>query len=121
MVLGIGHDDHDAFVVVVPLAGEPPAEGRDNGDGLVDVLDRDVEMDTGFATLRLRDRLEDQARVGIATIAEIHPAVLRRAGLTTEQCGPEPRHTLGIEAVEGHAGPDVGHLATLRPRGYEAP
>ena len=78
MVLGISHNDDDTFVVIVSLAGEPSAEGRGSVDRLINVLDGDVEMDADLPVFWLQNRLEYQPRHGIATVAEVYPAVLRR-------------------------------------------
>lgn len=108
VVLGIGHDYDDTFFVIVSLAGEPSAQGGGAIDSLVDVLDGDIKVDADLAALRFRNRLEHQARLAIGALAKVHPASLRRPGLPTEQCAPEPRYPLGVNAVEGHAGPYAG-------------
>src|SRR5215831_9741026 len=71
VVLGIGHNDDGPFVVLVPLAGEASAQRSDDVDCLADVIDRNVQMDTDFACLRLGDRLEYQPRLGVVTLAEV--------------------------------------------------
>ena len=109
VVLGIGHDDDDAFGVIVPLAGEPSAEGRDSEHRLINVLYGDVEMDADLAVFWLQNRLEYEPRLDIATVAEVHPAFLGRSRLAAEQGAPEPRHTLWVETVDCHTGPHVGH------------
>src|SRR5580700_11382861 len=75
-------------------------------------------MDPHLARLRLRYWLEHQARQCVAALAEVYPAVLRRARLATEQCAPELRHADWVDAVDGHARPHVrhvGHPTTPRP------
>ena len=42
VVFGIGHHDDHPFLVVVSLAREAAAQGGDDVDGLVDVIDGDV-------------------------------------------------------------------------------
>ncbi|MDQ1073576.1 hypothetical protein QFZ32_009104 [Streptomyces canus] len=51
VLFGIGHHDDHTFVVVVPFAGEPAAEGDDLGDALVDVVDSDVEVQAYLGVL----------------------------------------------------------------------
>jgi hypothetical protein len=107
VVLGIGHDDDDPFVVLVPLAGEASVQGSDDVDCIADVIDRNVQMDTDFACLRLGDRLEYQPRLGVVTLAEVNPTGLGRAGFATEQGAPKPGYTLWVETVDSHARPNV--------------
>jgi hypothetical protein len=113
VILGINHDDDETLVVIVSLTTEPSAQVCDKFDRLIHVLDGDVEMNTDLPPLRFRDRLEHQTGLSVAPMAEVHPAVLRRAGLATEQSAPKAGHTFWIEAVDGHARPHARHGSTL--------
>ena len=91
----------------MPLAGEASAQRSDDVDCLADVIDRNVQMDTDFACLRLGDRLEYQPRLGVVTLAEVNLTGLGRAGFATEQGAPKPGNTLWVETVDSHARPNV--------------
>jgi hypothetical protein len=69
VALGICHHDHDAFVVVVPLTGKPAPQGGHEVDTLVYVVDGKAEMDPDLALLWFLDRLEHDARLGVASLA----------------------------------------------------
>jgi hypothetical protein len=83
VLLGIRHHYDNPLVVVVSLTGETSAEGDDEFDCLVDVIDGDVEMDAHLTQLGLRDRLEYQPRLRVATLTEIDPTMLGRARFST--------------------------------------
>jgi hypothetical protein len=114
VILGIGHHNDHAVVVLVSFAGEPSAQRGCELDRLVDVVNADVKMYSDFAHLWFPDRLEDDTRLRITATTEIHPAFFRRARIATEQSAPEPRHSLRVKTVNGDSGPNVRHRATLR-------
>ena len=113
VALGIGHDDDYALVVVVPFAGGPSSQAGNELDSLVDVVDGHVKMDADLPCLRLGNRLEDQPRLGIAAMAQVDPAGLRRPRLATEQGAPEARHPLRVHTVDGHSRHEVRHVRHL--------
>lgn len=115
MALRVGHNDDDALVIPMPFAGSSPTEGADQIDCLVDVVDRDIEMDTVLTRLWFRDRLEDEPRLGITAMTEIYPSPYGRTWFAIEQRTPELCDSLRFEAVKGDTGPEVGYFATLRP------
>src|SRR5262245_44489218 len=112
MLLGIGHHDDHAFVVVVPLTGEPAAERGDLGDAPVDVVDRDVEMQPYLAALRLGHGLKDKPGLRVTWLAEVDPAGLGRPLRAVQQRAPESRHSFHVDAVEGHSDPAVRHVVS---------
>lgn len=118
VALGIRHDDDHTLGVVVSFTGELSSQRGNELDGLLDLIDGDIEMNADLAHLRLGNRLKHQSRLGIAAMAKINPAVLRRPRLATEQGTPKTRHPLRINAVEGHARDNVRHLRhpTTAPR-----
>jgi hypothetical protein len=106
--------DDNALCVVVSFAAGGSPKVNNEGDGLVNIVDRHVEMDADLTRLRLWNGLKYQPWLRIATLAEVYPAIRRWAGLSTEQSAPEPRHTLRVKAVEGHTGPHACHTPTPR-------
>src|SRR5580700_4406136 len=115
--LRVGHDNDDALVVVVSLPREPSAQRGDELDGLAEVVNSDVDMDSDLAHLRLGNRLEHQPRLRIAAMPEVDPAVLRRPRLPTEQRTPEARHSLRVNAVDRHTRHKVRHRHNSRAIG----
>jgi hypothetical protein len=113
VALGIGHDDDYALVVVVSFAGGPSSQADNKLGSLVDVVDGHVKMDADLPCLRLGNRLEDQPRLGIAAMAQVNPAGLRRPRLATEQGAPEARDPLRVHAVDGHSRHEVRHVRHL--------
>lgn len=75
VAFGIGHDDDRTLVVVVSFAGRSSSEGGNQLDGLVEIVDGDVQMYADLTRLRLGNRLEHQSRQGVAAMAEIDPAI----------------------------------------------
>src|ERR1700683_1061929 len=118
VALGIGHDDDYALVVVVSFVGGPSSQAGNELDSLVDAVDGHVKMDADLPCLRLGNRLEDQPRLGIAAMAQVDPAGLRRPRLATEQGAPEARDPLRVRAVDGHSRHEVRHVRhlTVAPR-----
>jgi hypothetical protein len=118
VALGIGHDDDYALVVVVSFVGGPSSQAGNELDSLVDVVDGHVKMDADLPCLRLGNRLEDQPRLGIAAMAQVDPAGLRRPRLAAEQGAPEARDPLRVRAVDGHTRHEVRHVRhlTVAPR-----
>ena len=114
VALRIGHDDDCALVVVVSFAGRPSAQAGNELDGPLDIVDGHVNMDADFARLRLGNWLEHQAGLGIAAMAQVDPAVLRRPWLATQQGAPEARDPLGVNAVDGHTRHYVRHVRHLK-------
>jgi hypothetical protein len=113
VALGIGHDDDCAFVVVMSLAGHLSAQRGHELDGLVDVVDGHVQMDADLPCPRLGNRLEHQPRLGIAAMAQVEPAALRRPRLATDKGAPEARDTLRVHAVDGHTRHNARHVRHL--------
>jgi hypothetical protein len=109
VALGIGHDDDRTLGVVVSFTGEPSSQRGNELDRLLNLVHGDVEMNADLAHLRLGNRLEHQSRLGIAAMAKINPAVLRRPRLATEQGTPKARHALRVNAVERHSRHNVRH------------
>jgi hypothetical protein len=113
VVLGVGHHDHHAIVVVVPFPGEPAAETADLRHGAVDVVHGDVEVNSYLAVARLGHRLEHQPGLGVAALAEVDPALFGGSGRAPEQSAPESGNSFGLETVDRDAGPYVDHVPIL--------
>lgn len=75
MGLGVGHDDDDAFVVLVSFTGKLSAESGHELNRFVDVVDGDIEMDPNSAQFRFIDWLEHEPGLRITATAELHPPV----------------------------------------------
>lgn len=63
MPLRVGHHEHDAHVVVVPLVGPPSTELLDLAAANVDVIDLHVQVQPNLCRPGLRNRLQGQPRL----------------------------------------------------------
>lgn len=85
LAFGVAHHGDDSFGVVVPLAGELPAQGLDLGDARLDVWNRDLEMGADPLRARPRDQLGHLL--------------------------PGQFHVVGADASSGVWDPDVSHTS----------
>src|SRR5262245_25817 len=109
---GICHYCYHAFVIVVPFAGEPAAKNDNLRDAFGDVGDRDIEVQTCLDVFRLRYRLEDEARLWVVGLAEVHPTGPGGPPWAVQQVAPEVRHPFYVDAVDSHPDPAVQHAVS---------
>ncbi len=102
MPLWVGHHEHDALVVVVPLVGPPSTELLDLAAADLDVIDLHVEVQPNLCRLALGNLLEGQPRLPVESRPDACPA---RTGVflgdgASQQLAPEQRQPRRVPAVD---------------------
>src|SRR3954465_11558395 len=99
----------------MPFAGPRAAEGLDDPAGVLDVVDREVEVDAHLAGPDLGPTLEVQAGEVVVAWADRRPAAAEHLvrHRPIEQLRPERGQRLRLGTVDGHAPPSGLHAASL--------
>jgi len=113
VILGIVHDHHGSFVVIVTYAGPAPAQAFHAVTASIDVINLDVEVDSDLAHFGFGNTLEGQARPAITARTHGGPsAVVPVFGglFDAEYRAPECGQACWICAVDRESDQPIRHV-----------